>query len=128
MIVNGFASVGLMYVLLKTTDLGIYAIVGSSVLCAFVKNMLFVIPFSAKYLGLKPTTFYGTVGYSVSCCIILLLWGALLRLFLRPDSWMLLLASGVLFAGVGVILSSMIVLNRSERGMLVSMLRKKLTR
>lgn len=128
MIVNGFASVGLMYVLLKTTDLGIYAIVGSSVLCAFVKNMLFVIPFSAKYLGLKPTTFYGTVGYSVSCCIILLLWGALLRLFLRPDSWVLLLVSGVLFAGVGVILSSMIVLNRSERGMLVSMLRKKLTR
>lgn len=128
MIANGFASVGLMYILLNCTDLGVYAIVGSSVICACIKNLLLVIPLSARYLGLKPTAFYSTVVYSLSCCTILTIWGALLRMFLKPDGWGSLFATGILFAGVGLLLTSMIVLNKSERTAFISMLRKKLTR
>lgn len=90
--------------------------------------ILLVIPLSAKYLGLKPTTFYNTVRYSLSCCAILTIWGALLRMFLTPDSWLLLFICGALFAGIGLILSCMIVLNRAERKLFLSMLRKKFIR
>lgn len=126
MIANGFASVGLMYVLLRFTDLGIYAIVGTSVVCAFVKNVLFVIPFSAKYLGLKPTVFYGTVGYSVASCGILALWGTVQKLIYRPTGWFSLIGSGALFAAVGLLLTCMIVLSKAERGVLIRMVRSKL--
>lgn len=126
MIVNGFASVGLMYILLKTTDLGIYAIVCSSVICAFVKNMVFVLPFSAKYLGLKPTAFFGVVGYSLSCCAILLVWGSIQKLIMQPASWLALFASAAAFAAVGLLLTCLIVLNKAERGILLGMVRSKL--
>lgn len=114
-IVNGLASVGLMYLLLQFTDLGVYAIAGASVICCFVKNVGFVIPFSAKYLGLKPTAFYGVLTPSVACCAILVAWGSLEKLMLRPSSWLGLIGAGIVFVVVGVSLTGLVVLNKEER-------------
>ena len=125
---NGFASVGLMYLLLRFTDLGVYAIAGASVVCCFLKNILFVIPFSGKYLGLKPTTFYSVLLPSVLCSVILVLWGSLLKLFFRPDGWISLILIGMVFASVGVALTSFIVLNQEERKHLLKIIKQKLLR
>ena len=127
-IVTGLASVGLMYLLLQFTQLGAYAIAGASVICCFFKNLLFVIPYSAKYLGLKKTTFYGVLTPSVLCSGILVVWGSLQKLLFRPEGWLELIGSGVVFAGVGLCLTCFIVLNRQERMMLANMVRAKLKR
>lgn len=127
-IVNGFASVGLMYLLLQTTELGVYAIAGASVVCCFFKNILFVIPFSAKYLGLKKTTFYSVLTPSVLCCAILLLWGFLQKMLFCPEGWLELIASGTVFAGVGLCLTCMVVLNNAERTILFDMVKAKMKR
>lgn len=118
-ICNGLVSVGLMFMLLQFTDLGVYAIAGTSVVCCFVKNILFVIPFSAKYLGLKPTTFYSTLVPSVACCVILLGWGYIERLLIVPTGWISLIAAGVLFSAVGLFLTIFAVLNKEERKVLL---------
>lgn len=128
LIINGLASVALMYILLQTTPLGIYAIAGASVVCCFFRNMLFVIPFSAKYLGLKPTEFYCVLTPSMLCCGILVLWGMLQKMFFHPVGWLELIFSGAVFAAVGLCLTSIIVLDRQERTMLVQMLKSKLKR
>lgn len=127
-IVTGLASVGMMYLLLQFTDLGLYAIAGASVLCCFFKNILFVIPFSAKYLGLKPATFYSTLIPSVSCSVILVIWGCIQKLFFRPTSWLKLIACGVIFAVAGLCLTCFIVLNRRERQILLGTIKAKLKR
>lgn len=127
-IVTGLASVGVMYLLLQFTDLDVYAIAGASVVCCFFKNILFVIPFSARYLGLKSTTFYGVLVPSVSCCGILCLWGWVQKLLFQPDSWMELLLSGAVFVSVGLFLTATIVLNREERRHLIGLVRAKLKR
>lgn len=127
-IANGLASVGLMYLLLRFTDLGVYAIAGASVICCFFKNVLFVIPFSAKYLGLKPTTFYSVLTSSVVCCGILTAWGFVEKLVLKPDSWLSLIGTGIVFAGVGICLTGFVVLNREERQTLLNLIKQKLGR
>lgn len=127
-IANGLASVALMYVLLQTTSLGVYAIAGASVVCCFFKNILFVIPYSAKYLGLKPTAFFGVLTPSVLCCVILVLWGAALKLVFQPAGWLQLIAVGAVFALVGLLLTSMMVLNRDERKALLDLIRSKIKR
>lgn len=127
-IVTGLASVGLMYLLLQFTQLGAYAIAGASVICCFFKNILFVIPYSAKFLGLKKTTFYGVLTPSVLCSGILVVWGSLQKLLFRPEGWLELIGSGVVFAGVGLCLTCFIVLNRQERMLLANMVRAKLKR
>ncbi len=127
-ITNGLVSVGVMFLLLRFTDLGVFAIAGTSVVCCFIKNLLFVIPFSAKYLGLKPTTFYNTLFPSVTCCVILLAWGYLERLIFVPTGWFGLIAAGVLFSVVGLFLTTFVVLNKDERKVLLDVIKSKLKR
>ena len=125
-IANGLASVALMYILLHTTSLGVYAIAGASVVCCFFKNVLFVIPFSAKYLGLKPTAFLSVLTPSVLCCAILVLWGSLLKIFFQPVGWLQLIATGAIFALVGLGLTCLMVLSREERKILLDLIKSKL--
>lgn len=125
---TGLTSVGLMYLLLQFTDLGVYAIAGASVICCFFKNILFVIPYSAKYLGLKRNTFYGVLIPSVLCSGILVAWGMLQKAIFTPADWLGLIGSCTVFAVVGLILTSFIVLNHQERGILLQMVRSKLKR
>lgn len=127
-IVCGLGSVGLMYLLLQFTDLGIYAIASASVICCFLKNTLFVVPCAAKYLGLKKTVFYSTLTPSVVCCVILVAWGTILKQLLQVSGWLDLILSGVIFASVGLALTCLIVLNKAEREMLFQRLRTKLRR
>ena len=127
-IFNGLASVVLMYILLQNTDLGVYAIAGASVVCCFFKNMLFVIPYSARYLGLKKTAFYRVLVPSVLCCGVLVLWGMVQKMLFRPIGWVQLIASGAVFALMGIFLTSMVVLNREERKILLDLVKAKLKR
>ncbi len=125
-IVTGLVSVALTLLMLKTTNLGIYAIAGVSVVCCFIKNMVFVIPFSAKYLGLKMTTFYYTLVPSVLSSLVLCVWGFILKMVIAGNSWITLIAAGFVFCVVGVLLTSLIVLNKDERAYLISMIKTKL--
>lgn len=127
-IANGFASVGLMYLLLQFTDLGVYAIAGASVICCFFKNIFFVIPCAAKYLGLKPTAFYGVLIPSVLCSGILVIWGFFQKMVFTPGSWLELIVSCAIFAIVGLCLTCVIVLTKQEREMLLNMVKSKLKR
>lgn len=125
---NGLISVVVTCILLSTTDLGIFAIAGVSVICCFFKNVFFVIPYSAKYLGLKVTTFYSTLFPSVLCCIILCVWGNIEKLFITGDSWITLIFAGVVFVLVGVMFTALIVLNKNERNYLVGLIKSKIVK
>ena len=49
------------FVLLETTDLGLYAIAGVSVVVGLIRNMVFTPIYAAKCLEVKWTTFYGDI-------------------------------------------------------------------
>lgn len=127
-IANGLISILLTYLLVRYTNLGIYAIASVSVICCFVKNVVFVIPYSAKYLGLKKTTFFNTVFYSVACCLLLCVWGTFEKIFFQGETWLNLIIACGIFAFIGFILTAFVVLNRDERALLFNKIKSKVKR
>ncbi len=114
-IITGITSVVGTFLLLKFTGLGIYAIAGTSVVCCFVKNIFYVIPFSSKYLGLSKFKFYNTVFSSVASCGILCLMGLVFRYIFVCDTWIKLILCAFVFAIVGIFITFMSILNKQER-------------
>lgn len=127
-IINGLVSVLITFALVKTTSLGVYAVAGVSVVCCAVKNLVYVVPYSAKYLGLKKSTFYSTITPSVACTVVLCVMGYLLKAFMPCGTWITLILTAVVFCAIGFICTSFIVLNKSERNILFSKLKSIIKR
>lgn len=127
-IANGFISILITLLIVKFTDLGVYAIAAVSVVCCFVKNMVFVIPYSAKYLGLKKTKFYFTVLYSILCCGILCAWGFLEKIIFKGESWLQLILAAAVFVVIGVGITIFVILKKDERDYLIKIIKSKIRR
>ena len=124
-VINGLISVLTTFLFVKFTNLGVYAVAGVSVVCCFIKNVLFVYPYSAKYLGLKKTSFFVTMGYSLLCCTMLVIIGCCLKTFLLGTTWFKLIIAAVVFSIIGFAANSVIVLNKEERKILISKVLRK---
>lgn len=117
---NGVVSILLTLFVINVTNLGIYAVAGVSVICCWIKNMLFVVPYSAHYLGLKKTTFYNTVLYSVVCTGIVVGIGFVEKQFLRGQSWPGIILAGAVLCIAGGCATTLIILNKYDRKVLFS--------
>lgn len=117
-IINGIASAVITFVLVKTTNLGVYAVAGVSVVCCAIKNLAYVVPYSAKYLGLNKSTFYSTIFDSAICTFVLCVVGYLIRMFMICNTWVNLIITAILFCGIGFVCTSFVVLKKNERKLL----------
>lgn len=118
MLINGLVSVILTMILVNSTNLGVYAVAGVSVCCCMVKNLVYVIPFSAYYLGLPKITFYFVLIPSVVCTLITVGVGIGLASLIPSNTWITLIMSATILSFVAVMLNICIVLNQKERMML----------
>lgn len=124
-IITGAVSTLITFILLKTTNLGLFAIAGTSVVCCFVKNIVYVIPYSAKYLGVKKATFYQTLVPSVLCCVLLSVLGIGLTFIFVCNTWGNLILCASVFAFMGLILTLFVVLRKNERKAFIRILLKR---
>jgi len=117
-IVNGLIIIVVTLLFVKYTSLGVYAVAGVSVVFCFIKNMVFVIPYSAKYLGLNKYVFFETLRPSLYCTGILCLIGWGMRFVFAADTWGQLILAATLFTIIGFFATVYIVLTRKERSVL----------
>jgi Membrane protein involved in the export of O-antigen and teichoic acid len=114
-IYGGIANVLITFIVLETTDLGVYAIVGISSIIGILRYLLFVIPYSAKYLGLKWTAFYPLIGYSLTTLAVNLIIGMFISKVIFINSWLTLAIAVIVFTIISGLVTSFIVLNKKER-------------
>lgn len=112
-------------ILVKFTNLGIYAVAGVSVFFCFLKNVIFVIPYSAKYLGLNKMAFMGTLTPSVICTALLCIIGFAIKWFMPLETWPQLILTTVIFGAIGLIVSVYAVLSSQERKVLFTKLMRR---
>lgn len=125
-LVSGVVNAIVVFVLLKTTSLGIFAVAGVSSFINLARNMIYVVPFSAKYIKLKWNTFIPEVFFSVISVIISVLIGYGIRRLFFVDSWtMLALCAGVT-AIPAFFVNIMLVLNRKEREYFFNIILRKI--
>lgn len=125
-IVTGVLSTILTLVLVKYTSLGVYAVAGVSTVLGIIRSVVFLLPKAAEYLNKKKNVFFYTIRNAVLCNTVLCLIGFLIKQVLNQDSWFKLILTAVVFALIGLISNFFVVLNRSERKMLVSTIKARL--
>lgn len=125
-VIGGVATVLITLLALVTTNWGIYAVVGVSSIISMLRYLIFVIPFSAKYLGLEWYKFFPLVGYSVLTLIVNLIVGWIVSLFIVINSWMTLVIAAAIFAVIAGLVSSYIVFNKSERKYILSIISSRI--
>lgn len=123
-LIGGILSTVITYIMLKTTNLGIFAIAATSSVLNVIRHIVFTIPYTAKCLNFKWTTFFPGVFLSfgiIACHIVI---GIIIKQVAVVDSWLTLIIWGGVFAIVCFVFNVIVVLNKQQRQMLF----KKLTR
>lgn len=127
-VLSGALTVGIVFVLLKTTELGMYAIVGVSTVVGILRNLVFTPLYAAKCLQVKWYTFYGDIFMGVVSIGAVCLVALPFELFIRIDSWAKLFLVGIAAGILALLVNFFVILRKAERQMVLDMVKKKLVR
>lgn len=128
MIISGFISIVITVIVIKFTNLGIYAVAGVSSIVTIGKNLFFVIPTATRYLGFKWHKFYPVVGTSVICSCISVAVGFIIRAFMPVNTWLFFMLTSCLMGVTCLVINMYIVLSKDERNFLINVIRRKIKR
>lgn len=125
-IVSGLLSTLTVYILLKTTSLGVYAVAGVSTVYSILRNLVFTAPYGAKCLNLKWYAFYPDIIKPVlyvfaSCAVCFFTISKL-----TANSWILLIIKGCITLAVTLVIGYFIVLGKSDRELIKNIISSKI--
>lgn len=126
LIVSGTVSIVVTLILVKFTDWDLYVVAGTSSVVTIIRSVVFLVPASSCFLGLKWYTFYPQMGQSLLSCTVIVAIGVLVRMIIPVNSWLLFFLACGIIAVLGLGANMMIVLNREERTYLISVIKRKL--
>ena len=125
-IFTGCLNALIVFILLKTTDLGVYAVAGVSTTISIFRNLLFTVPYGAKCLNLKWYTFYPDVVRpllyvlsTVGVCFLTVSKFA-------AGSWILLVVKGIMTVSVSFLIGYFVVLSKNERTVIKRIVKSKI--
>jgi len=105
----------LVYILIKTTDIGLYAIAGVSSFLEIFRCLIFVPLYASFCLNEKPTLFYSSILKSLGYMTILIIVYSSMALLIPIHSWLRLLLVAGLMAVIGLGIGIQFVLNADEK-------------
>ena len=111
---GGLVNVLGMYLLIRHTGLGVYAVVWTTVGVMAVINFGTNPLYMAHVLHLPWWTFYPGILRNLLSCVMLTLTFQVLTRFYMPDSWLTLIAFALVLAALGGILHLLIVCSRED--------------
>ena len=127
-VASGVITTTIVFVLLNTTNLGLYAIAGVSVVVGLIRNMVFTPIYAAKCLEVRWTTFYGDIFMGLASIGIITVVAMLSKLVLPMDNWITFILCGGFMGCVALVLNFFIVLRKTERQMVLDKVMSKLKR
>lgn len=124
----GFINCGIVFILLKFTSLGIYAVAGVSVFTAILRNLVFTFPYASRCLNIKWYSFHifalrNTLSLSAVCIIFYII-----KVAIAPYSWGYLFATALLCIIIGFILNFLFIFTPSERKKFINTIKSKVVK
>ena len=103
--------------LLNYTDIGVYAVAGTSIVVGFFANLLFVPLYAAKCLKVKMFTFYDVILRYMSCTIGMTVVFLILAhyCFDMNREWQIFIKNCLFLMVIGIVINVVLLLNREER-------------
>ncbi len=127
-LLSGILTTATVFVLLETTDLGVYAIAGVSTFYGILRNLVFTPIYAARCLKVKWYTFYGDILLGLASIGAICLTALPFQLLIEIDGWSKLFAVGIVAGAAALAVNFLIVLRKNERKMVLDMVKKKLQR
>ena len=126
--ITGIVNISLLFILLKTTNLGVMAIVLSSAITMSLRNIFFTPIYGAMCLNLKKTVFFpallkGFLSVGIVAAVTLFF-----RNLIVPQSWMALFVNALAVSIVSLCINYFVILTRDERHYLLNMITSRLKR
>lgn len=112
--ITGVINVLIVYILLKTTNLGIYAVVGVSTFLSIIRNLIYTLPFGAKYLEFDWKVFFPEIFKSLISVIINVVIGYIIKFIFVPSTWFELLLVGVLLCIISFVINCLVSFTKEE--------------
>ena len=129
MIAYGFCTILVVFGCLQTTDLGVYAVAGVSLIGSFIVALCYHLPFSAIYIGLPWYSFFPEIGKSVlSLGIQSAICFFICNILPLKLSWSAWFFEAIISSCLGLIANIFLVLNKAERTILMQKCLKKFKR
>lgn len=115
--------------LLSFTDLGVYAIAGTSSAISIARNLAVIVPYIASLLGIRKCKLYREAGISSACCVLVAAISWAIGTFVGTGRWPGLVASVILSCFVGWIIVFLLTFGKPARrralGLLTSAIRRR---
>ena len=121
LVLSGLLSTGIVFILLNTTDLGIYAVAGVSTVIIILKNLFIIIPYGAKCLNMKWYALYPEVIRGIVFVVVSSTVGIILTKNL-VGGWIHLITSGIITGVLSLGIGYFIILGKDDRKYLKSVL------
>ncbi len=122
----GVVNIIVVYLLLKFTNLGLYAIAGVSSCLLLLRIILFVPVYAAHNIGVKKTAFYPILLRGILLDAAAVLLCAAVRSMFVIDSWLGLFAAAIPAAAVSYAAGFFLIFSKSERKKAFTVVREKL--
>ena len=127
-LITGVLNTTTVLLLLKTTNLGVYAVVSVSSVLGILRNALFNIPYSAKCIKIKMWTFYKIVLRSLIMVMIACVIGGVIRQIFVIDSWTSLIMCVALLCLCSIFVNMLVFYSKEERRTVVASVKSKIWR
>lgn len=126
LLVTGLLNVVFVFILLKMTDLGLFAISGVSTILGIVRNLAFTAPFGAKYLNLKWNVFFPEITKGVIAIGIATIIAIFLNSLIPINGWVTFFALSAIITILSLGINSFMILSKTERNQIKVLLLEKI--
>lgn len=114
-VLGGILNFIIVFILLKKTNMGVYAIAGVSSIISIIRNLVITVPYTAIILNLRWYEFYKDILISIMCCTICLIISNVIRIVIIPKGWSMLIISVFIACVISFIINIVFVLNKNEK-------------
>lgn len=122
---SGLLSTLIVLILLKTTNLGVYAVVGVSTIIGLLKGFIIVPIYAAKCLNRDWKEFMPSILMYILTTLAIIVPIYILRLFYSPIGWMKIFMSIIISGFIGLIINCLILFTKEDRNVLKNTILKK---
>ena len=125
-IVSGLLSTLVVYILVNTTSLGVYAVAGVSTAFSILRNLLFTAPYGAKCLGIKWYSFYPDIIRPVIYVAVTYAIGYFTINNFAAQGWIALVVKAAVTAVMAVFIGYFAILGKDERAIVKNIVKTKI--
>ncbi|MDE6313202.1 MAG: MATE family efflux transporter [Lachnospiraceae bacterium] len=119
MIISGVLSTAIVFVLLQTTNLGLYAIAGVSTVLGLLRNLIFTPIYASKCLEIKWSTFYSDIFTGFLSIASITAVGLVSRWIVDIGSYVSLIGVGIVVGIIALGLNFLIILKKEDRKLVI---------